>query len=256
MSETVTGQLRSGLRELKLPTMLSLLDEATQQAAANSAHYHDFLMDLVEQELSVRSANRIARLLRQSALPADKTLEAFDRKRLKLPQRQQVKLLANGDFIDRHENVLAFGNPGSGKTHLLCGICHQLVRLGHPVLFAPAVNLIQQLLRARRDLELPRLLHRLDRFRVIFLDDIGYIQHSREEMEVLFNLLAHRYEKGSVMITSNLPFSQWDTIFRDPMTTAAAIDRLVHHSVILEMNLPSYRLKAAKQDKLEVVVDG
>ena len=125
----------------------------------------------------------------------------------------------------------------------------ELIRQGKRVYFSPCSLLVQELLIAKRDLKLSRTLKRFSRFDVILIDDIGYVQQSREEMEVLFTLLAERYERGSVMLTSNLPFSKWETIFKDPMTTAAAIDRLVHHSVILELNITSYRLEKAKQSK-------
>ncbi len=161
----------------------------------------------------------------------------------------QVRTLVQGDFVDRRENVLAFGNPGSGKTHLLCAIGHELIQGGRRVYFTTCSLLVQQLLRAKQDLRLERLLKRLARYDALIIDDIGYVQQSREEMEVLFTLLADRYERASVMLTSNLPFSEWERIFKDPMTTAAAIDRLVHHSVILELNLPSYRLKHSCDNK-------
>ncbi len=140
-----------------------------------------------------------------------------------------------------------FGNPGTGKTHVVCALGHELVRQGHPVLFTPVAALVERLLEAKRDLRLARELRRLDRIDCLILDDIGYVQHDRSEMEVLFALLAERYERKSVMITSNLVFSKWDQIFKDPMTTAAAIDRVVHHSVILELNVKSYRAQAAEQ---------
>lgn len=149
--------------------------------------------------------------------------------------------------MDRHENVLVFGQPGSGKTHLLCGLGQELVRAGRKVLFWTTELLVQELLAAKRDLKLSRVLKRLSSYEVLILDDLGYVQQSREEMEVLFTLLAERYERGSVLLTSNLPFSGWEAIFKDPMTTAAAIDRLVHHSVIVELNIPSYRVEAAKK---------
>ena len=149
----------------------------------------------------------------------------------------------------RRENLLAFGKPGSGKTHLLCAICHELTRQGRQVYFTSCDLLVEQLLRAKRDLELDKLLKKYARFEVMMIDDFGYVKQEREEMEVLFTLLAHRYERGSLLITSNLPFSKWESIFKDPMTTAAAIDRLVHHSVILELNVPSYRAEQAKKRK-------
>ncbi len=165
--------------------------------------------------------------------------------------KQQLAGLLEGTFLDRRENVLAFGNPGSGKTHLLCALCLELVRQERRVLYTTCSLLVQELLIAKRDLRLAAVLKRLGRYEALLIDDLGYVQQSREEMEVLFTLLADRYERGSVLLTSNLPFSQWEAIFKDPMTTAAAIDRLVHHSVILELNLPSYRMEAAKQPERE-----
>jgi DNA replication protein DnaC len=157
-----------------------------------------------------------------------------------------LPILCEGGFIERAENLLAFGLPGRGKTHLVCAIGLELIQRGHTVHFTPTYALVQRLLAARRDLALEKELHRLDAFDVLILDDIGYIQQDRDEMEVLFTLLAERYERRSVVVASNLVFSQWDRIFKDPMTTAAAIDRIVHHAVILELTGPSYRAEAAK----------
>jgi DNA replication protein DnaC len=201
----------------------------------------------VETEREARRHNRIARLLRESRLPLEKSLDSFDRKRLPRKVDAHLGVLLDGTFLDRAENVLAFGNPGSGKTHLLCGIGQALIYQGRRVLFTPCNLLVQDLLIAKRDLNLARLLKKLRKYEALIIDDIGYVQHSREEMEVLFTLLADRYERRSVLLTSNLPFSQWERIFKDPMTTAAAIDRLVHHSIILELNLPSYRLEQSKR---------
>jgi DNA replication protein DnaC len=143
--------------------------------------------------------------------------------------------------------VLAFGLPGVGKSHALCAVGHALVERGYSVLFVPTYTLVQELLVAKRDLALPRALRKLDHFAVLLLDDLGYIQQSPEEAEVLFTLLAERYERRSVMLTSNLVFGHWERIFRDQMATAAAIDRLVHHSVLLEFDVPSYRTERAKR---------
>ena len=174
-----------------------------------------------------------AKALRASHLPLDKTLETFERKRLPRKIDTLVNVLIEGSFLDRCENGLAFGQPGSGKTHLLCAIGLELIYAERRVLFRRCDVLVQELLAAKCDLILPRLLKQWGRFDALLIDDLG-----REEMEVLFNLLAHRYERGSVMITINLPFSRWEKIFKDPMTTAAAMDRLVHHSVILRTRHP------------------
>ena len=189
----------------------------------------------------------VERWLRDSDLPVEKSLARFEMKRLPVKVVRQARILLDGAFVDARENVLAFGRSGSGKTHLLCGIAQELVRSGRKVMFSPCSLLVQDLLIAKRDLKLSRYLKRLSKFEVLIIDDLGYVQQNREEMEVLFTLLAERYERGSVMITSNLPFSKWESIFKDPMTTAAAIDRLVHHSVILELNVPSYRLEQAQR---------
>jgi len=160
---------------------------------------------------------------------------------------QQVRTLLDGSFVDRCENVLAFGNPGSGKTHLLSAIGQELIRSGRRVYFRNSGLMVQDLLAAKRDLRLSRVFKNLSRYEVLILDDLGYVQQSREEMEVLFSLLAERYERGSVMLSSNLAFSGWESIFKDAMMTAAAIDRMVHHCVILELNVASYRAEQAKK---------
>ena len=160
-----------------------------------------------------------------------------------------VARLLSGDFVDRRENILVFGPPGSGKTHALCAVAQELVRQGRRFLLTTTALLVQELLAAKRDLTLKGMLKRMSRWEALILDDLGYVQQSREEMEVLFTLLAERYERGSVCLTSNLPFSKWEQVFKDPMTTAAAVDRLVHHSVIVELSGPSYRAEAAKRGK-------
>lgn len=245
----IKAQLVAHLKELHLPTMRASFEEMADMARREALTFEHYLLELIEREQEARRDSRVQRLLRESRLPFEKTLESFDRSRLPRKLDLQLSALADGSFLDRRENVLAFGNPGSGKTHLLCALGHELVRLGRRVYFTSCQLLVQELLVAKRDLSLPQKLKRLARYEVIILDDIGYVQQSREEMEVLFTLLAYRYERGSMMITSNLPFSRWETIFKDPMTTAAAIDRLVHHSVILELNLSSYRLESSKKKR-------
>ena len=223
--------------------------ELSHVAEQETMRYEDYLLELLLRECEVRYNKRIARLLKASKLPLEKNLENFDLKRLPPKLQHKVKTLLEGSFVDSRENILAFGNPGSGKTHLLCAIGLELVQKNRRVRYTTSSLLVQELLIAKRDLELEKLLNKLSRFDVIIIDDFGYVQQSREEMEVLFTLMNHRYERGSIMLTSNLPFSKWESIFKDPMTTAAAIDRLVHHSVILEMNIPSYRMEAAKEGK-------
>jgi DNA replication protein DnaC len=246
----IRTQLIQYLKELHLPTIRENFEEVAHQAVQESLSYERYLLELVVKECEERRHRRIERFLRESCLPLEKTLNTFELKRLPPKVIQQVNLLAEGFFLDKNENILAFGNPGTGKTHLLCGIAQALIRQGRRIYFTKCALIVQKLLGAKRDLKLAQELKKMNKFDAIVIDDIGYVQQDREEMEVLFTLLAERYERGSVMITSNLSFSKWDKIFKDPMTTAAAIDRVVHHSVILELNIPSYRMEAA-QKKLQ-----
>jgi DNA replication protein DnaC len=243
--------LHDYLTELRLPTMRRCWAEVARQATQETIPYEGYLLELVERESAARRHARIDRRLRESRLPLEKSLERFELGRLPARVQQQFGTLLDGRFLERQENVLAFGNPGSGKTHLLCALGQELVRKDRRVLYASCNLLVQELLAARRDFKLPQLLKRLAHYEAILIDDLGYVQQTREEMEVLFTLLAERYERGSVLLTSNLPFSGWESLFKDPMTTAAAIDRLVHHCVILELNLPSYRMEHAQQARQE-----
>lgn len=247
MSEGSHDGLDLQLRALKLPSFVEHHEAVADKANREGLGFQECLRHLVELELSDRQARKIDRLRKRSGLPPEKTLATLDIDRLPKKVQRQLPALCEGGFVERAENVLAFGMPGRGKTHALCAIGHELVNCGISVLWSPAYRLVQRLLAAKRDLVLDAELRKLDRVEVVLLDDIGYVQQDREEMEVLFTFLAERYERRSVMITSNLVFSQWDKIFKDPMTTAAAIDRLVHHSVILEMTGRSYRTDAAKQ---------
>lgn len=207
------------------------------------------LAEVLGLEQDARHARRVARLRRASKLSEAKTFETLDDKRLPRVVVRKLRELEGGDFLDDAINILAFGLPGVGKSHALAALGHALVQQGRSVLWAPTYSIVQELLAAKRDLELPRKLRRLDNFELIILDDIGYVKQSSEEAEVLFTLLAERYERRSTALTSNLVFSEWDRIFKNKMATSAAIDRLVHHSVVLEFNVPSYRTEKAKGRK-------
>jgi DNA replication protein DnaC len=244
-----THGLPEYLKALHLPTIRACYAQVAEQATAEGLSYERYLLELVERESEVRRQHRVERRLRESRLPLEKSLATLEWGRLPAKVQQQVRALLDGRFLARRENVLVFGNPGSGKTHLLCGLCQELARADRRVLYAPCSLLVQELLAAKRDLKLPQLLKRLANYEALLIDDLGYVQQSREEMEVLFVLLAERYERGSVLLTSNLPFSGWESIFKDPLTTAAAIDRLVHHAIILELNLPSYRMEQAQASR-------
>jgi DNA replication protein DnaC len=241
-------QIIINLKNLHMPTIRRSYEEVAEQARADSWSYEQYLLELLNLECEVRQQNRISRNFSISKLPPSKTFENFDKKYLPAKVANHLNVLVNGSFLSRSENILTFGNPGSGKTHLLCAIGHALIECGKKVLFITCGQLVQDLLIAKREFEITKRLKKLSKFDAVIIDDIGYVQQSREEMEVLFTFLADRYEQGSLMISSNLPFSKWEQIFKDPMTTAAAIDRLVHHSIILELNVKSYRMKQAQKE--------
>ena len=244
-----SSELTEQLRQLRLPSFRDHCQNSARRAAAENLSHLEYLSELVTLECESRREGRIKRLANRSKLPADKTWDSFKFDRLPMHVTQQLQALRDGSFLKRRENVLLFGKPGSGKSHALCALAEQLILQGHSMLFTTCSLLVQQLLIAKRDLRLPKMIKQLSSFEGLLIDDLGYVQQSREEMEVLFTLLAERYERGSVLLTSNLAFSKWDQIFKDAMTTAAAIDRLVHHSVIIELNVPSYRVETAKNTK-------
>jgi DNA replication protein DnaC len=235
------------LRALKLPSFARYAVEVAQKAEREGWTFGQYLHHLAELEVQERRRRRIERYQKASELPAEKALATLDRAKVPAKVQKQLPSLCEGAFVERGENLLAFGLPGRGKTHIVCAIGHELIQRGYRVLFTPTYALVQRLLAAKRDLRIEKELAALDAYDAVILDDIGYVQQSREEMEVLFTFLSERYERKSVIITSNLVFSEWDRIFKDPMTTAAAIDRLVHHSVILEMTGPSIRNEEAKK---------
>lgn len=244
------------LRALQLPTAARVADDLLATTLREDWSPERFARELCAQELEGRRQHRVTRLAKAAHLPSGKTLATLEQERLPLRIRRQVADLCTGEFVDQALNILIFGLPGRGKTHVAAAVGAALVQRGRQVLFTPTFQLVDQLLRAKRDLQLERQLRRLDHFEVLILDDLGYVQQNRDEMEVLFTLLADRYERRSVIITSNLVFSQWDRIFKDPMTTAAAIDRVVHHSIIVEFgkDTRSVRAEQAKQRGAEAEV--
>ena len=248
MTRNLAEEMTRALTELHLSTMQAQYEEVSRQATAETWGYADYLLELAQRECQQRREKRTERVLKRSKLPLAKSWGALDLKRLPTKVVQQLRSLLSGDFLDRRENVLVFGPPGSGKTHCLAGVAQELVRSGRRVWFTTCNLLVQDLLAAKRDFTLKAM-------KSVWIlgggdpGRSGLRAADREEMEVLFTFLAERYERGSVLLTSNLAFSKWEQIFKDPMTTAAAVDRLVHHSVIVELNIPSYRAESAKRSK-------
>jgi DNA replication protein DnaC len=232
--------------------MANVFADLALKAAKENLSHEAYLFELARHEDELRTQRRTARLLRASGLPADKTFRNFDLKCLPSQLQLHMERLKSGSFLESATNVIAIGKPGVGKSHLAAALGYELILAGHPVLWTPTSTFVQRLLAAKRDLRLPQELAKLDKFACVILDDIGYVQHDRDEMEILFTFLSERYETKSVIITTNLVFSEWNSIFKNPMTTLAAIDRVVHHSVILDMMaVESYRALEANHRKLQ-----
>lgn len=234
------------LTELRLPTIKRLWAQLAEQSNREGWPAERFLSTLLGHEMAERETRRLARARAESQLPAGKTLEQFDFSAVSTISKAHVMALAQAEsWLAQGHNLLAFGPPGVGKTHVLAGIGHALVDRGHKVLFMRTSELVQRLQAARRDLRLPTELAKLDRFDLLILDDLSYARRDQAETSVLFELIAERYERKSIALTANAPFSAWDEVFPDKAMTVAAVDRLVHHATILEMNVESYRRRAA-----------
>jgi DNA replication protein DnaC len=242
------GRLGLMLTELRLPTIKRLAAEVCDQSDREGWPARQLLERVFEHEMADREVRRFERHRAASGLSPDKRLSSFDFSAVPTVSRARITALTEGhEWLDRGTNLLAFGPPGSGKSHLLSGLGHALIDAGKRVLFTRCSDLVQRLQASRRDLRLPQDLARLDRFDLLILDDLSYVRRDQAETSVLFELIGERYERKSIAITANTPFSQWGDIFVDPAMTLAAVDRLVHHAIILEMNAESYRRRTVEQ---------
>jgi DNA replication protein DnaC len=241
------GRLGLMLSELRLPTIKRIAGDLCAQSDREGWPGHRLLEAVLEHEVAERETRRIDRHRAESQLSPDKRLSSFDFAAVPSVSKAQVMALAEGhEWLDRGANVLLFGPPGVGKSHLVCGLGHALIEAGRRVLFARCSDIVQRLQVARRDMRLPQELTKLDRYDLLVLDDLSYVRRDQPETSVLFELIAERYEHKSLAITANTPFSQWGEVFVEPAMTLAAVDRLVHHSTILEMNVESYRRRVAQ----------
>jgi len=243
------GRLGLMLSELRLPTIKRMAGDICAQSDREGWPGQRLLEAVLEHEIAERETRRIDRHRAESQLSPDKRLSSFDFAAVPSVSKAQVMALAEGhEWLDRGANVLLFGPPGVGKSHLISGLGHALIEAGRRVLFMRCSDIVQRLQAARRDMRLPQELTKLDRYDLLILDDLSYVRRDQPETSVLFELIAERYEHKSLAITANTPFSQWGEVFVEPAMTLAAVDRLVHHSTILEMNVESYRRRAAQAE--------
>jgi DNA replication protein DnaC len=241
--------LEEALRRLKLPAMLRDYRECARQARESGDSYETFLLAVASHELEQRQQRQQERRLAEARFPVLKTLETTDLRKWPGLDALQVRHYAGGEFIERRENLILLGKHGTGKTHAATVLGVEACRRGHRVLFTTAADLVNTLIEVRQERQLKRYLARLRRYPLLIVDELGYLPFSAEGAQLLFQVLADRYEKGSLLVTSNLPFAQWTTIFGDATLTAALLDRLTHHSFIHEFNWESLRLTESLQRK-------
>jgi len=237
------------LKQLRLPAFLRDYEECARQAREAGDGYERFLLTLVSGEAEQRRTNQLARRLKEARFPHMKTLEKTDLTKWPGIDALEVKGYAECSYIERRENIIILGKHGTGKTHAAIAFGIEACRRGHRVLFFTAADLVNTLVEARDEKQLQRCLKRLGRYGLLILDELGYIPLSREGSQLLFQVFARRYEKGSLLATSNLPFSEWTAIFEDANLTAALLDRLTHHCHILKFNWESIRFMESLQDR-------
>jgi DNA replication protein DnaC len=238
------------LNELRLPTIKAMWPQFTEQADREGGPSARMLAALAEHELAERATRRIERHLAEARLPPGKTLESFDFNTVPMVSKAQVMAMTSGDrWLDEGANLILFGPPGGGKSHLSAGIGLALVENGYRVHYTRTTDLVQRLQVARRELTLEAAIDKLDKYHLLILDDLAYVTKDQAETSVLFELISARYERRSLLITANQPFGEWGKIFPDPAMTLAAVDRLVHHATIFELNVDSYRRRTAIETK-------
>lgn len=247
MSDIPQVLLAHHLKTLKLPTFLREYEKVTRQCAAEGVDYIRFLLRLVELELLDRDRRTVERRIRAARFPAVKSLDSFDFLAIPSLNKALVMELARCDYITRRENVIAVGNSGTGKTHIALGLGLAACQRGLPVAFTTAAALVHQLIEARDEKSLLRLQKQLTNCGLLIVDELGFVPLSKTGAELLFDLFSQRYERGSILVTSNLPFDEWTEVFGSERLTGALLDRLTHHVHILEMNGESYRLKQSRQ---------
>jgi len=249
--ETTPLLLKANLKQLKLPTMLAEWEKLGREAAAKNEPYEGYLLRLTEAEVTTRSANALAARIHAAGFPVLKDFDTFDFAAIPSLSKQKVLELSRGEWVEQHSNCCLIGNAGTGKTHLATALGLAMCRLGRRVKFVTAASLVTQLEEAQQQHRLERLLGQLDRVDLLIVDELGYLSFSRGGAELLFQVFADRYERRSVLVTSNLAFSEWGGVFQGDRMTAALLDRLTHRCEIFEMNGESYRFRESMKAKKE-----
>jgi DNA replication protein DnaC len=247
MSDTPQVLLAHHLKALKLPTFLREHDKLARQCAAEGVDHVRYLLRLAELELIERERRMVERRIREARFPAVKSLDSFDFAAIPSLNKALVLELARGEYIERRENVIALGNSGTGKTHIALGLGLAACQRGLSVGFTTAAALVHELLEARDEKRLLRLQKQLAGYRLLVIDELGFVPLSKSGAELLFEVFSQRYERGSTLVTSNLPFDEWTEVLGSERLTGALLDRLTHHVHILEMNGESYRLAQSKR---------
>ncbi len=249
MSETPQLLLAHHLKALKLPTFLREYEKVAQQSAAEGLDHPRYLLRLSELELIERERRMVERRIREAKFPTVKSLDSFDFLALPSINKTLVRELARCEYITRRENVIALGNSGTGKTHIALGLGLAACQKGLSVGFVTAAALVHELLEAREEKRLLRMQKQLARYKLLIIDELGFVPLSKTGAELLFEVFSQRYEQGSILVTSNLPFDEWTEVFGSERLTGALLDRLTHHVHILEVNGDSYRLKQSKMKR-------
>jgi len=249
MTDTPQVLLGHYLKTLKLSTFLREYPKVARQCATEGVDYERFLLRLSEQELIDRQRRMVERRIKQARFPTIKSLDSFDFAAMPSLNKKMVTELSRCEYIGRRENIIALGNSGTGKTHIATALGVSACQKGLPVLFTTASALVNELLEARDEKRLIRLQKQLARNKLLIIDELGFVPLSKTGAELLFEVFSQRYEQGSVIVTSNLPFDEWTEIFGSERLTGALLDRLTHHVHILEMNGDSYRLNQSKKKK-------
>ena len=245
MNNVTTTQLELNLKVLKLTKVLENYKSISKEVLEEKLTNIDLLCRLTEVEIEHRKNKKIATILKGAKFPIVKTLDNFDFKHIPTIKKDTILELIRGNFLSDATNIVLYGPPGTGKTHLTISIGRELCLQGYKVIFLTACELVQELVRARQELCINKLFKKYDRYKLVCIDELGYVPFNKSEAELLFQFISNRYEKSSLLITSNLVFSEWDKVFQNTITTSAVVDRIIHHCVILECNAKSYRLNNA-----------